>query len=283
MSRSVLFIVNPIAGKKGRKSRILSRLKAYGGRIVYTEYAGHATELARSVDAEVVVAVGGDGTLNEVAKGLIGTEKILGIMPCGSGDGLARHLGIRGSFRHMIRVIESGSIQNLDYATINGRPFFSVSGVGLDAIVSERFAKAGKRGLWTYIEQAVKTWKGFVPDKYEITIDGDTFTREAVLITVANSNQWGNGARITPLARTDDGLLDVTIINMFRTIDIPVLAFRLMTGSIHKSQRSECRKGKDITIKRTAPGASHCDGDYMEAGSELHFSIAPERLRVLVP
>ena len=283
MSRSVLYIVNPIAGKKGRKQRILSQLKASGADIVYTEYAGHATELARSSIADVVVAVGGDGTLNEVARGLVGTEKILGLMPCGSGDGLARHLGIRGSFRHMSDVIGQGRIQTLDYAIINGRPFFSVSGVGLDAIVSERFAKAGKRGLWTYVEQAVKTWRGFAPERYTITIDGRTLEREAVLITVANSNQWGNGAKITPLARTDDGLLDITIISMFRTIDIPVLALRLMTGTIHKSRYAECLQGKEISIKRSGDGPAHCDGDYMECGNVLDISIRPETLRVLVP
>lgn len=283
MSRSVLYIVNPIAGKKGRKQRILSQLKASGADIVYTEYAGHATELARSSIADVVVAVGGDGTLNEVARGLVGTEKILGLMPCGSGDGLARHLGIRGSFRHMSDVIGQGRIQTLDYARINGRLFFSVSGVGLDAIVSERFAKAGKRGLWTYVEQAVKTWRGFAPERYTITIDGRTLEREAVLITVANSNQWGNGAEITPLARTDDGLLDITIISMFKTIDIPLLALRLMTGSIHKSRFAECLQGKEISITRSGDGPAHCDGDYMECGNVLNFSICPEKLRVLVP
>lgn len=283
MSRSVLYIVNPIAGKKGRKQRILSQLKASGADIVYTEYAGHATELARSSVADVVVAVGGDGTLNEVARGLVGTEKILGLMPCGSGDGLARHLGIRGSFRHMSDVIGQGRIQTLDYARINGRPFFSVSGVGLDAIVSERFAKAGKRGLWTYVEQAVKTWRGFAPERYTITIDGRTLEREAVLITVANSNQWGNGAKITPFARTDDGLLDITIISMFRTIDIPVLALRLMTGSIHKSRFAECLQGKEISITRSGDGPAHCDGDYMECRNVLNISICPEKLQALVP
>lgn len=283
MSRSVLYIVNPIAGKKGRKQRILSHLKASGAHIVYTEYAGHATELARSADTDVVVAVGGDGTLNEVARGLVGTDKILGLMPCGSGDGLARHLGIRGSFHHMEDIIRHGKVQSLDYARINGRPFFSVSGVGLDAIVSERFAKAGKRGLWTYVEQAVKTWRGFVPEKYTIIIDGKTMERESVLITVANSNQWGNGAKITPLAKTDDGMLDITIIKMFRSIDIPVLAFRLMTGTIHKSRYVECLHGKEISITRGGEGPAHCDGDYMECGNVLDISICPEKLRVLVP
>ena len=283
MNKSVLYIVNPIAGKKGRKQRILSQLKATGADIVYTEYAGHATELARLAGSDVVVAVGGDGTLNEVARGLVGTDKILGLMPCGSGDGLARHLGIRGSFHHMEDIIRHGKVQPLDYARINGRPFFSVSGVGLDAIVSERFAKAGKRGLWTYIEQAVKTWRGFIPEKYTVTIDGNSLEREAVLITVANSNQWGNGAKITPLARTDDGMLDITIIKMFRTIDIPVLAFRLMTGSIHKSRYAECLQGKEISITRSGEGPAHCDGDYMECGKVLDISICPETLRVLVP
>ena len=136
----MLFIVNPISGH-GRKKHIISRLQKNGHKIVCTEYAGHAEKLAREASDDIVVAVGGDGTVNEVARGLVGTGKTLGIIPCGSGDGLARHLGISHVFTKAMNVITSGKVNPLDAGTINDRLFFSVCGVGFYAIVSEKFAK----------------------------------------------------------------------------------------------------------------------------------------------
>lgn len=293
MRQSVLFIVNPVSGRKGKKRRIIKLLQERGCKLQFTRFAGDAVEIARNAVEDVVVAVGGDGTVNEVARGLTGTDKILGIVPCGSGDGLARHLGISGGVRslwptgrnldRMLDIIENGRVRRLDWGTVNGNPFFSVCGTGLDAIVSERFAKAGSRGLMTYIREAVRTWRGFRPLKYTIETDGRTMETEAVLITCGNSSQWGNGARITPLAKSDDGLLEVTVLKVFRTIEIPVLVWRLMTGSLHKSRRAVSLRGKEIRIYGSAPGPFHLDGDWMPAVRNLEIRIMPDRLRVLVP
>lgn len=282
MDTSAVFIVNPVSGK-GKKERIVSFLRSQGCEVVFTAYAGHAEELARHAEARVVVAVGGDGTVNEVARGLVGTGKTLGIIPCGSGDGLALHLGISRNVRKALDVVRKGKTAVLDCAQIDGRPFFSVCGVGLDAIVSERFARAGSRGLHTYISEAVRTWKGFVPGKYRIKLDGRSISREAVLITVGNSNQWGNGARVTPLARTDDGKLDVTVVSMFRTAEIPVLAWRLMTGSFNRSGRVECLRAENLEIIRASEGPAHFDGDCFHAGKEIRISVLQQKLKVLVP
>lgn len=283
MIRDALFIVNPISGKGRKKKRIIKGLQKAGCKIVYTEYAGHAEKLAREASESIVAAVGGDGTLNEVARGLLGTDKTLALIPCGSGDGLARHLGIRGSLKHELKVIEDGNVEYLDCAEIDGRPFFSVSGVGLDAIVSERFAKAGKRGVTTYITEAVKTWRGFKPEHYTIVVDGQVIETDAVLITVANSNQWGNGAKITPLASTHDGLLDISVLDMFHTWELPVLVWHLMTGSADRSRRLKCYKGKDIRISRPCEGPAHCDGDYIPASDAVSVRILDQRLKILVP
>lgn len=282
---SVLYIVNPISGRRGRKSRIVRGLKKRGCAVQFTSCPGDAVEIARNASQDTIVAVGGDGTLNEVARGLVGTGKTLGILPCGSGDGLARHLGLRRSFRSMMRIIGEGRTAPLDWGTIDGKPFFSVCGTGLDAIVSERFAKAGSRGLKTYIREAIATWKGFEPDTYRITVDGVETLTQAVLVTVGNSCQWGNGARITPQASTCDGLLDVTVVKMFRSIEIPVLVWRLMTGSILGSRRVIALKGKEITIERTGSGPAHFDGDYTSAGSRIDIRAAAphQRLKVIVP
>ncbi|MCQ2169175.1 MAG: YegS/Rv2252/BmrU family lipid kinase [Bacteroidales bacterium] len=283
MDNSVIFIVNPFSGKNKGEKRIAPFLREQGYDVVLTRYAGHAEEIARHTEAGVVVAVGGDGTVNEVARGLIGTGKTLGIIPCGSGDGLALHLGISRNFKKALDVVKKGNTNILDCAEIDGKVFVSVCGVGLDAIVSDRFSKSSKRGLWTYIKEAIGTWKNFTPGKYDICLDGKHLSKKAVLITAGNSSQWGNGAKVTPLARTDDGKLDLTIVNMFKTAEIPFLAWRLMTGTFHKSRRVECFQAENITITRDSNGPAHFDGDSFQSGREIRITLLQQKLKVLVP
>ena len=278
----MLFIVNPISGRN-RKTRMISSLKKAGYKVVCTQYAGHAEQIAREAEEQVVVAVGGDGTVNEVARGIVGTGKTLGIIPCGSGDGLARHLGISHIYKNALNTIVSGKTCALDAGTINGRMFFSVCGVGLDAIVSERFARCGKRGLSSYIKEGLKTWSIYKPEHYTVEIDGQSIENDAMFVTIGNSNQWGNGAKITPLADSQDGLLDISIVEEFRAIEFPILAGMLMTGSAHKSRRVKTYKGRHISIKRTYDGPAHADGDWFHASKELEIKIIPDALRVLVP
>ena len=276
-----LYIINPISGK-GKKQRIAALLQEKGCKVVFTEYAGHAELLARNATEDIVVAVGGDGTVNEVARGIVGTEKILGIIPCGSGDGLARHLGLSHNIKKAIRTIEQGEWKAMDAAEVNGRLFFSVCGVGFDAVVSERFAQSGKRGLSNYVKQGLKTWKTYSPDHYEVEIDGEKFQTDALFITVGNSDQWGNNAKITPLADCCDGILDVTIVEKFGVLELPFLALRLMTGTLHRSRKVHCYKGKDIRISRQSEGAAHADGDWFIDSERLHIKILPSALKVLV-
>ena len=278
----ILFIVNPISGH-GNKTRIVSRLNRKDCRVVYTEYAGHAEKLAREAEEKIVVAVGGDGTVNEVARGLIGSDKTLGIIPKGSGDGLALHLGLSHDLNRSIRTIEAGNTRYLDAATINGRHFFSVCGVGLDAIISERFAKSGRRGLASYIEQAIHSWKGHTADRYELEVDGEVKVHEAVMVTVGNSDQWGNGAKVTPLADSNDGILDITVVEDFKDIEIPMLAYRLMTGTVNMAPNIHCYKGKHIRISREKAGPAHADGEWFEAGKTLDIRIIEHALKVIVP
>lgn len=278
----MLFIVNPISGN-GRKKRLISILRKEGYEVMCTEYAGHGEILARETSAKTVIAVGGDGTVNEVARGLVGTDKVLGIIPCGSGDGLARHLGISHIFDRALKTVKSGNVRPLDAARINGRLFFSVCGVGFDAVVSEQFAKSSKRGVGTYISEGLKTWNTYKPEKYQITIDGQQHDHEAIFVTVGNSNQWGNEAKITPLADSSDGILDITVVENFYTIEIPWLAGMLMTGIAHKSPHVHTYKGQNITITRQSEGPAHADGDWFKAGKELEINVIPHALNVLVP
>lgn len=277
-----LFIVNPISGQSN-KSGIIDRLQRKGCNIVFTQYAGHAEEIARTADEDIIVAVGGDGTVNEVARGMIGSGKTLGIIPCGSGDGLALHLGISHNIEKALNTLKAGKTHWLDAGTINGRYFFSVCGVGLDAIVSERFAKSGRRGLANYIEQAVVSWKDHVPEKYIMEIDGIRKEHSAVMVTVGNSDQWGNGAKVTPLADSSDGILDITVVEDFKNIEIPMLAYRLMTGTVNVAHNIHYYRGKEITMIREKPGPAHADGDWFEAGETLNIKIIEQALKVIVP
>ena len=278
----MLFIINPISGK-GRKAKILAHLKENGLKVVCTEYAGHAEVLAREASEQVIVAIGGDGTVNEVARGIVGTDKVLGIIPCGSGDGLALHLGISRNYKHAIKTILKGNVQKIDSGLINDRPFFSVCGTGFDAVVSERFAKSGKRGLKKYIELGLKTWREYAPEKYKVEIDETAFEIEASLLTIGNSSQWGNNAKIAPLADISDGVLDMTVVDRFSMIEMPTLAFLLMTGGLDKNSRVHCYRGRHIKISRPSGGPAHADGDWFSAGTELEVRILPHSLNVLVP
>jgi YegS/Rv2252/BmrU family lipid kinase len=276
----ILFIVNPISGR-GKKAKIVELVKSKGHKLLFTEYAGHAEVLAREASEEVVVAVGGDGTVNEVARGLIGTDKLLGIIPCGSGDGLARHLGLSHNIEKAIKSVEQGKWRAMDAAEVNGRLFFSVCGVGFDAVVSERFAKCGKRGLINYIRQGLKTWFNYSAESYTLEIDGVSVEHKALFITVGNSNQWGNGAKITPLADCCDGILDITVVEEFGVLELPWLAYRLMSGSAHKSRRVHTYKGGEIRIIRHTDGPAHADGDWFIAPNTLDINIIPSALKIL--
>ena len=287
-----LFIVNPISGGK-KKERIISLIGRlldrgrYDYDVVRTERPGHATELARDCDASLVVAVGGGGTVSEVACGIIaageaGRGKTLGIIPCGSGDGLALHLGISRNPRKAIDLLNHACPVAIDEGTVEGRPFFCTTGVGLDADVADLFSKSGKRGLLTYITTALRVWKHFRPDTYSITVDGRKLDTPAVFVTVGNANQWGNQARITPLASVRDGLLDISVVSPFRSIHIPGLVWKLMTGRANRSCRMTSLRGRSVRIERSLEGPAHYDGDPCTLGRSLSVSIVPGALKVAV-
>lgn len=283
--RKLLFIANPLSGGIDKKKllRRVERIVRHPYEVAFTERPGHATELARNTDADIVVAMGGDGTVNEVASGLIGTNKVLAIVPCGSGDGLALHLGISRKPRKAVKTLNDGIITDMDCGLMDGKPFFCTSGVGLDADVAGQFASASRRGVGSYISLAWKLWQKFHPETYTIDIDGKQIVTPAVIVTVGNANQWGNQARITDLASVQDGLLNLVIVKPFRTWEIPILALKLMLGHTHTSKRVMTFEGKHITLDRPFPGTAHFDGDPVRKGAHIEWEIVPNALRVLVP
>ncbi|MBO4595767.1 MAG: diacylglycerol kinase family lipid kinase [Bacteroidales bacterium] len=288
--KKAVFIVNPISGGKA-KDKILSTVERlldstkFEYKIVYTERPGHGTEIARDCSADLVVAVGGDGTVSEVAQGIIlsGQPKTFGIIPCGSGDGLALHLGISRNARKAVAVLNEGATGVMDYGSVNGKPFFCTTGMGFDADVAEAFANSGKRGLWTYITTALRLWWGFKPSHYIIEADGRRLETDAAMITVGNVNQWGNQARITSLASVADGQMDVTVVRPFHSWDIPALAIRLLTGKAHTARKVTMLRGASVRILRDNDGACHFDGDPCRFGREITVQTHPAALRVAIP
>ena len=287
--KRITFIVNPVSGGKDKR-KVLAAIDRFIDRsrftyeVLTTGKPGDATAWARESEADIVVAVGGDGTVSEVALGLVGTEKTLGIIPCGSGDGLALHLGISRSPAKAVRVLNAACITRIDTARLDGRPFFCTAGVGLDADVADAFARSCKRGLGTYISTAWNLWMhGDRAKPYRVETDTETWSGPAVIITVGNANQWGNEARIVPKASLRDGLLDVTVVEPFATWEIPALAARLMTGKADRSRRVRSFRSAHVQIRRDHSGPAHLDGDPFEAGVDLSFGIVPGTLDVVVP
>lgn len=286
-ARKIAFIVNPVSGGKD-KAHILDCIRreldpAIEPEILTTEGPGQAAGLARSADADTVVAVGGDGTVSEVATGLLGTGKAFGIIPCGSGDGLALHLGISRNPAKAVAVLNGGRTLRMDHGLIDGEPFFCTAGVGLDAIVAEKFAHARQRGLPTYISKAWETWHTWRGEDYRLEIDGQPVETPAALVTVCNAGQWGNDARIAPGASVCDGLLDLTVVLPFHTVEIPVLATQLMGGNAARSRRTRCFRGREILLRRASEGPAHRDGEPCRKGAVIHFGIVPAALDVVVP
>ena len=287
--KRIVFVVNPISGTQGKKAILkwiderLDR-SIYDYSIVKTEYAGHATQIAANAVQEkvdVVVAIGGDGTINEIARSLVHTDTALGIIPCGSGNGLARHLRIPMEPKAAIDVLNRGVDLCIDYGKINNIPFFCTCGVGFDAFISLKFADSGKRGLLTYLENTLHESLTYQPETYEIENEEGTVKYKAWLIACGNASQYGNDAYIAPQASLTDGLMDVTIMEPFTVLDVPSLSFQLFNKTIDQNSRVKTMRAKKIKIHRVNEGVMHFDGDPLTAGKELEVEIISGGLHVI--
>ena len=288
--KKVWFIINPISGTAG-KEHIVQLIpdymnpKRFDYSIKYTKRKGHAAEYTRRAikqGVDVVVAVGGDGTVNEVARSLVHTETALGIIPCGSGNGLARHLFIPMNPEGALQVLADCNVKSLDYGTINDTPFFCTCGVGFDAFVSSKFAESGRRGLLSYIENTLKEGLKYKPDTYEIEIDGETQTYKAFLIACANASQYGNNVFIAPAASMSDGLMDVTIMEPFNVLEAPAIAIQLFNKTINQNSRIKTFKCSHLKIHRLEPGVIHYDGDPKHEGTDIEVSLIPHGVKMVV-
>jgi YegS/Rv2252/BmrU family lipid kinase len=288
----IYIIVNPISGtiSKDKIPVLINKIlppSSFQTEIVYTRYAGHASILAQQAlqkDITYIVAAGGDGTVNEIARTLIGTSATLGIIPIGSGNGLARDLGIPMDMKKAIELIAQKQSITIDYCKANEYVFFCTCGVGFDAIVSERFSGEKKRGSISYVKSAITEYLKFKPDVYEMILDDGSVVKEkAFLITCANTSQYGNNAYIAPNANIRDGLLDIVMIAPINPLDVAPLAIQLFTKQIGHNQRFNHYRSRKVTIRRSQPGPMHVDGEPLYAGTEISIETIPAGLQVIAP
>lgn len=291
MKRKVLFVYNPISGSR-RLIPVLPIIERFTNRDLYdysiitTDHKGHATELAREYAAkryDAVIAVGGDGTVNETGCGLIGTDTALGIIPCGSGNGLARHLGIPMDPYKAVKWLDKSIFTEIDYGMMENQPFFCTCGVGFDAKVSDSFSKSNSRGVLTYLESIMKEIATYHNETYKLSFENSSETFEAFFITCANADQWGNNAYIAPTASLQDGVLDVIAAHPFSVVDAPLIAFQLFNRLIDKNPNVRVRKCNRLTITRDSEGPAHYDGEPVTMGREIHIELVPKGLKVLIP
>ncbi len=284
-------IINPISGvgSKRKIPRMIEQICEKGGctlDVSFTEYAGHASLLTKEAiagGANCIIAVGGDGTVNEIARAMIHSDAVLGIVPKGSGNGLARELHIPMDVRRALELIIKGHVSIIDCCKANDRVFFCTCGVGFDAAVSQKFAGEKHRGSLTYIKNTIEEYLSYKPEVYELSVNDRTIKEKAFLVACANASQYGNNAFIAPHANIQDGQMDLTILSPFTPLDVAPLAIQLFTKQIDRNSKIKTMKARRVTIIRQHAGVMHLDGEPVMADSRIDISVIPQSLRVITP
>ena len=287
--RNIAFIINPISGTHSKDEipqmidEVLDK-DMFDYKVILTEYAGHAADIAREEAAkgtDIVAAVGGDGTVNEVARSLTHKDTALAIVPCGSGNGLARHLCLPMDIRKAIEMINACKIESFDYGVINKMPFFCTCGMGFDAFISLKFAEAGKRGPVTYVENVLKEGLKYKPETYEVSDESGARKYKAFLIACANASQYGNNAYIAPGATMKDGEMDVIVMEPFDVLDAPQIAADLFMKTLGNNSKIKTFRTKRLHIHRSEAGAIHYDGDPIMTDADVDVHIEHDGIRIV--
>jgi YegS/Rv2252/BmrU family lipid kinase len=289
--KHLVFIVNPKSGVE-RQKEIQQAVDAcidsakFSYEIQYTQRARHGIDLARAAaqaGAWAVVAVGGDGSVNDVVHGLAGTQTALGIIPRGSGNGLARTLGLPLAVADAMRIINNGQTAAIDLGYVGDRLFLSNAGVAFDALISKEFAASDRRGLAVYAWLVTRHLWTYKTLKFDITIDGKKISENAFMVNVANGTEFGYNFKIAPSASYTDGLLDVVIVKRFPRILGSIIALRAMTGTILSSPWVKHYRGKEVTISHPDMKLMQTDGDAYDCATTLTFGVKPGELQVIRP
>lgn len=292
MKKSPIYvIINPVSGSESKQNIPEMIAGAFDQRqydviIRITGYPEHATEIAHEAinnNVSTVITVGGDGTVNEVARVLVDTDTTLGIIPSGSGNGLARELGIPMDAQKAIEIIHANHTRMIDYGIANGHIFFTTCGVGFDAFVSEKFADEKKRGPFGYVRNVLESVIDFKSEEYELIYDEGTIKERAFIVTCGNASQYGNDAFIAPGADLEDGKMNVSILKPLNALEIPQTTLQLFTKNIDKNSKMITLLTSNLIIKRSHPGIMHVDGEPVSTDREIHVKIVPKGLKVLAP
>jgi YegS/Rv2252/BmrU family lipid kinase len=285
-----MFIINPHSGNGKIAENIIRLIKKFSGvsyEIAFTEYAGHAAKIAANAaktGVNVVVAVGGDGTINEIAASLIGGKTALGIIPAGSGNGFARSLNIPLDSKEAILLLNKPNFKLIDSGTLNDKPFIGVCGVGFDALVGAEFQKFGRRGPLPYFYIGIKEYFKYQYDHFDIEIDGNVTRYKPLLITIANTSQYGNGAVIAPQADPTDGYLDLCILDKMKYYELAKNLISLFNGKINTRPFYKSVRVKSLKIyPKNGNGYYHLDGEPFKAVEKLEINILPASIKVCVP
>jgi len=288
---SYLFILNPNSGTSiGKKAEAVSQIitlaaQNHGAQatILFTEHRGHATELVKEYlelkSWKAIVAIGGDGTVNEIARPLVGSEQAVGIIPLGSGNGLARHLGIPLTLDASLKRLFEGKVITIDSAQINDIPFFCTAGMGFDAYVGHLFSQQEQRGLATYVNVSFQSYWSYKPQSFRL----NGYDTQAFSLSFANAGQFGNNAWVAPQASLQDGFLDVCTIHPFPKWYGTTLAYQLFTKQMKASQYIDYQKLQEAIIETDVPPMIHYDGEPFQLNTtHIKVKIKPQSLRVIV-
>lgn len=290
-NKKVFFIINKYSGTGFRpevEGRIIDYCSELGYEctIEFTQSRGHATELAKQAVNEkfkIAFAMGGDGTMNEVAQGLVHTDVIMGILPKGSGNGLARHLKIPLQFKKALELLGNHQVITMDTFKVNDRLSVNVSGIGFDAHIAALFGHNGKRGLAGYVKLVLKEFQTYQEFPIEINIDGDVFESKAFILAFANASQFGNNARVAPAASVRDQLIDMSAIKKVPFTHAIGFATKMFSGNLEKSSFVDMRRGKKMTIQFPHAMPYHIDGEPLSPASSFDISIQPASLKMIIP
>ncbi|QQL49668.1 diacylglycerol/lipid kinase family protein [Mucilaginibacter ginkgonis] len=289
MKKNILFIINPISGGKSKDQvpgLISENLDSniFEHHIIFTNAPKQAGKIALEniYKFDIIVAVGGDGTVNEIASVMVGTGKTFGILPYGSGNGLSRFLEIPMDTAGAIKSFNYLNTQTIDGAQLNGKWFFNVAGMGFDAHIADVFARHKHRGFFTYVRSAFSEVLNYKSHRYNINIDGNVQSTYAFMLSFANSSQYGNNAHISPTASVQDGLIDVCVIKPFPLYRFVEMGLRMFFKKAESSKYVKVIKGKQITVTRDEPGPVHIDGEPITLGKEIEVQIKPASLNIIV-
>ncbi|WP_448701713.1 diacylglycerol/lipid kinase family protein [Mucilaginibacter sp. AW1-3] len=289
MKRKALFIINPVSGGK-KKDQVPQLIKKHLDHHVYDYHIEFSTldNIIRAIAIEgaknydVIVAVGGDGTVNETASAIAGTDKQLGIIPYGSGNGLARFLQIPMDAAKAIRLLNTGDVKTIDSARLNGKWFFNMAGMGFDAHISEVFSHTVKRGFSSYLKSSIEEISKYKAQDYRLEIDGKVYDRTAFMLSFANSSQYGNNAHVSPHASLHDGLIDVCVIKPFPAYRLLEMGIRMLTKTSESSKFVEIIRGRHVKVERATEGPVHLDGEPSIIGADAQIDVIPNSLNVIV-